>query len=59
MEGANESARAAVNALLDESGSKAPHATMYKLYKPPEFELLKTVDRIAYRAHLKNALDIL
>ncbi len=58
MEGANESGRAAVNALLDESGSNATRATMYKLYKPPEFELLKNVDRILYRAHLKNALDL-
>ena len=58
MEGANESGRAAVNALLDEAGSSAPRATMYKLYKPPEFELLKNVDRVLYKAHLKNALDI-
>ncbi len=58
MEGANESGRAAVNALLDESGSNATPATMYKLYRPPEFELLKNVDRVLYRAHLKNALDL-
>ena len=59
MEGANESARAAVNALLDESGSSAPHATMYKLYQPPELEPLKRIDAVLYKAHLKNALDLL
>jgi uncharacterized protein with NAD-binding domain and iron-sulfur cluster len=57
MEGANESARAAVNALLDASGSNATPATMYKLYQPPEFEALKDVDRIRYAAHQKNLLD--
>src|SRR5215210_4322551 len=32
MEGANEAGRAAVNALLEASGSKAEPVTMYKLY---------------------------
>ena len=59
MEGANESGRAAVNGLLDASGSHASRVTMYKLYQPPEFKLLKSVDQLAYRAGLKNALDIL
>ena len=45
MEGANESGRAAVNALLEATGSKAEPAEMYKLYDPPEFEPLKAVDR--------------
>ena len=45
MEGANESGRAAVNALLDAAGSKAEPAQMYKLYDPPEFEAAKRVDR--------------
>ena len=57
MEGANESGRAAVNALLEASGSKAEPAEMFKLYDPPEFEPLKAVDRIAYQAGLPNALD--
>ena len=58
MEGANESARAAVNAILEESGSKATPATMYELYKPPELDALKAVDRTLYKAGLKNALDL-
>ncbi len=38
MEGANESGRAAANALLDAAGSRADRATMYRLYDPPEFD---------------------
>ena len=57
MEGANESGRAAVNALLDASGSKAEPAAMYKLYDPPEFEAAKAADRELLRAGQPNALD--
>ncbi len=48
MEGANESGRAAVNALLEASGSSAEPVPMYKLYDPPEFEALKAVDAQLY-----------
>jgi hypothetical protein len=58
MEGANESARSAVNAILDEVGSKAERAAKYRLYDPPEMKLLKQVDRQLYRAGLPNALDL-
>jgi uncharacterized protein with NAD-binding domain and iron-sulfur cluster len=58
MEGANESGRAAVNALLDAAGSKASRATMYKLYDPPEFEAAKRADAELYRRGQPNALDI-
>jgi hypothetical protein len=34
MEGANEAARRAVNALLDRDGSKAPRAGVWKLHQP-------------------------
>ena len=57
MEGANESGRAATNALLDAAGSTAERATMYKLYDPPEFEPLKRIDAELFRAGLPNALD--
>jgi uncharacterized protein with NAD-binding domain and iron-sulfur cluster len=57
MEGANESGRAAVNALLDASGSKAPHVQMFSLYDPPEMEPLKRADAELYRAGQPNALD--
>jgi uncharacterized protein with NAD-binding domain and iron-sulfur cluster len=57
MEGANESGRAAVNALLDASGSKAKPATMYQLYEPPEFAAAKVVDAQLYRNGQPNVLD--
>lgn len=58
MEGANESARAAVNALLDASGAKAQPAKLYKLYRAPELEGLKALDAQLYKAGLPNALDV-
>jgi hypothetical protein len=49
MEGANEGARQAVNALLDAAGSVAPRCSLRGLCRPPEFENLKSVDRARYR----------
>ena len=57
MEGANESGRAAVNALLEASGSKATPVQMFKLYDPPEYEAAKQADRELYAQGLPNALD--
>lgn len=57
MEGANESARAATNALLHAAGSKHSQVHMYKLYDPPEFEAEKRADALLYRAGQPNALD--
>ncbi|MGH3729569.1 MAG: FAD-dependent oxidoreductase, partial [Micromonosporaceae bacterium] len=57
MEGANESARAAVNAMLHESGSQADPVPMWTLYRPPETEALKQTDEIRYRAGLPNVFD--
>jgi uncharacterized protein with NAD-binding domain and iron-sulfur cluster len=56
MEGANESGRAAVNALLERSGSAAEPVKMYKLYRPPEFDGLKQLDEQRYRSGLPNLL---
>lgn len=58
MEGANESARTAVNAILDQVGSKAEPAATYHLYDPPEFKLLKQLDAQLYKKGLPNALDL-
>ena len=58
MEGANESARAAVNALLEAAGSKARPVAMYKLYVPPEFEAEKRADAELYRRGQPHALDV-
>lgn len=58
MEGANAAARAAVNALLDETGSKAERCSITPLYRAPELELLKAQDDVRYRLGLRNALDL-
>jgi uncharacterized protein with NAD-binding domain and iron-sulfur cluster len=58
MEGANESARYAVNGILSASGSTATPAATFKLYDPPEFEALKAVDRTLYKLGRPNALDV-
>ncbi|MEA2665569.1 MAG: hypothetical protein QOI11_2513 [Candidatus Eremiobacteraeota bacterium] len=58
MEGANESGRAAVNALLDAAGSNAAKARKYKLYNPPELEPLKRIDAQRFKAHQPNLLDL-
>ena len=57
MEGANESGRAAVNALLEAAGSRAEPVPMFRLYDPPEYEAAKRADAELYRAGLPNALD--
>ena len=58
MEGANESGRAAVNALLDTVDSSAERVPMYTLYRPPEFEAAKQADAELYKAGRPNALDV-
>ncbi|HEX6876894.1 MAG TPA: FAD-dependent oxidoreductase [Nocardioidaceae bacterium] len=58
MEGANESGRAAANAILDASGSRAKPAKMFKLYRPPEFEAVKAADAELYRAGQPNPFDV-
>jgi uncharacterized protein with NAD-binding domain and iron-sulfur cluster len=59
MEGGNESGRAAVNSLLEVSGSHEAKVRMFELYKPPELAALKAADSALYEAGLKNALDVL
>jgi len=59
MEGANESGRAAVNALLDAADSAKPKVEMFKLYDPPEWALLKLLDAQLYKAGQPNMFDIL
>ncbi|WP_030245527.1 MULTISPECIES: hydroxysqualene dehydroxylase [unclassified Streptomyces] len=58
MEGANASARQAVNALLDQAGSTAPRCTVTPLFRPPELESLKRHDRFRFKAGLPNAFDL-
>jgi uncharacterized protein with NAD-binding domain and iron-sulfur cluster len=58
MEGANTSARQAVNALLDGIGSTAERCTVTPLYRPPEFEWIKRHDRTRYLLRLPNLFDV-
>ena len=58
MEGANETGRYAVAAVLEAAGSTAVPPATFKLYDPPEFEPLKAVDAALYAAGRPNALDV-
>lgn len=58
MEGANESARAAVNALLDVAGSSAPRCNIVKLRRTPELEPLRVIDADRYANGLPNMFDV-
>jgi uncharacterized protein with NAD-binding domain and iron-sulfur cluster len=57
MEGANESARLAVNALLKAAKSSADGVRVYELLKPPELEALKRIDEQRFRARQPHVLD--
>ncbi len=57
MEGANEAARRAVNALLDAAGSRATPAAVLPLYAPPEFEGLRAQDAQRYASGQPNLFD--
>ncbi|MGW2365734.1 hydroxysqualene dehydroxylase [Streptomyces sp. NPDC001667] len=58
MEGANASARAAVNALLDTVGSQAERCAVIPLYRAPELEFFRGNDEVRYGLGLPNALDV-
>ncbi|MBZ4319237.1 FAD-dependent oxidoreductase [Streptomyces sp. SCA2-4] len=58
MEGANASARAAVNALLDADGSAAKRCAVTPLYRAPELEAVKRRDEVRLRLGLPNAFDL-
>ncbi|WP_051399714.1 hydroxysqualene dehydroxylase [Haloechinothrix halophila] len=57
MEGANESARYAVNALLETTGSSAPPAPTWRLYQPEELEPFKRIDEQRYAAGQPNMFE--
>ncbi|QFG24230.1 FAD-dependent oxidoreductase [Actinomadura sp. WMMB 499] len=59
MEGANESGRAAVNALLDAADSAAERVEMWKLHRPPELDGLKDLDARRFRAGRPNVFDVM
>jgi uncharacterized protein with NAD-binding domain and iron-sulfur cluster len=58
MEGANESARRAVNALLDADGSDADRCRVWTVFRAPELAVLQRVDEVRYRLGLPNTFDL-
>jgi hypothetical protein len=48
MEGANEAARRAVNAILDVTGSAAPRCQIFALTEPPVLHHAKQLDRLRW-----------
>lgn len=58
MEGANETAKRAVNALLEAAGSDEDACTVHDLYVPPGFDLLRKHDDTRYRLGLPHLLDL-
>jgi uncharacterized protein with NAD-binding domain and iron-sulfur cluster len=59
MEGANQGARLAVNALLDAAGSSASRCDVHRLYRSPIFEPFKVEDSVRYKLGLPHKYDIL
>jgi len=57
MEGACESARRAVNALLDTVGSNAPRCALFPLYRATELEPMRQADIARYSAGRPNMFD--
>ena len=57
MEGANETARAATNALLDAARSRAERCMIFPLFDPPEFAELKRIDAERFRAGEPHLFD--
>jgi hypothetical protein len=57
MECANETARIAVNAVLERAGSKEAPVTVHPHFRPPELEPLKRIDEDRYRRGQPNLFD--
>ncbi|WP_084611639.1 hydroxysqualene dehydroxylase [Tomitella biformata] len=58
MEGANESARAAVNALLESADSTAAPCPMFTLHEPPELGPMRALDAARFKSGLPHLLDV-
>jgi uncharacterized protein with NAD-binding domain and iron-sulfur cluster len=64
MEGANEAARRATNAILDRENSPAPRAALWPLEEPDFFKPMREYDRLRFKlglphAGLRNDLSVL
>ena len=51
MEGANEAARRAVNAILDATRSRAPRCDVWPLREPPALGPARVLDKVLWRLH--------
>jgi uncharacterized protein with NAD-binding domain and iron-sulfur cluster len=58
MEGANEAARRAVNAILDRAGSTEAPVHWYATWQPPEFAALRELDDDRYRRGQPNLFEV-
>lgn len=59
MEGANEAARRAVNAILDRDGAAAARAPIWPLVEPDTFRLARRLDAWLYSHGRRHAFEIL
>ncbi len=59
MEGANEAARRAVNAILSRAGSPATPAQLWPLIEPSQFRYAKMLDAWLHRHGRRHAFEIL
>ena len=59
MEGANEAARRAVNAILERSGSRAPRCSVWPLQEPPIFGPARAADKLRWKALRRKAKPLL
>jgi uncharacterized protein with NAD-binding domain and iron-sulfur cluster len=59
MEGANEAARRAVNAILERTGSSAPRCKVYKLREPAMFGPARAADKLRWKAFRRDAKPLL
>jgi uncharacterized protein with NAD-binding domain and iron-sulfur cluster len=57
MEGANEGGRQAANGVLAAAGSTDAPVQLWSLYRPPEYEPFKALDRVRYAQGLPNQFD--
>jgi uncharacterized protein with NAD-binding domain and iron-sulfur cluster len=55
MEGANEAARKAVNAILDRTGSRAPRCAVWPLREPAVLAPLRALDQVRWRLFRRAA----
>ena len=58
MEAANVSGRGAANVILARSGSASPMVKIYPRYRPPEWQLLKTLDATRLALRQPNLFDL-